>query len=208
MCCTLSCIHLELVQVIGCARLQSLKFSHRKNIFQLIRSPNFPVKRHEQKMDFNSFYYDNSNPTSTLAPSMATQQQYYSTYQDSANGMYYNYDSEDSASSQTQQSYNNYFNEGGAQMNTNCAVQVNSYCSESAEHAEIAEMGHQQSEESQQKKQLTTKWQRKRAFELTLPAHVRQKRRLAANARERKRMTSLNDAFERLREILPCHRDR
>ena len=33
--------------------------------------------------------------------------------------------------------------------------------------------------------------------------HVQKKRRLAANARERKRMTSLNNAFERLREILP-----
>ena len=54
-----------------------------------------------------------------------------------------------------------------------------------------------------------TKWQRKRAYELTLPLHIRQKRRLAANARERKRMTSVNEAFEKLREILPNHhRDR
>ena len=54
-----------------------------------------------------------------------------------------------------------------------------------------------------------TKWQRKRAYEMTLPLHIRQKRRLAANARERKRMTSLNQAFEKLREILPNHhRDR
>ena len=50
---------------------------------------------------------------------------------------------------------------------------------------------------------MTTKWQRKKAFEMTLPAQERRKRRLAANARERKRMTNLNDAFERLREILP-----
>ena len=58
-------------------------------------------------------------------------------------------------------------------------------------------------------KKVTTKWQRKRAYEMTLPLHVRQKRRLAANARERKRMTSLNQAFEKLREILPQHhRDR
>ena len=50
---------------------------------------------------------------------------------------------------------------------------------------------------------VTSKWKRKKEFELTLPMHVQKKRRLAANARERKRMTSLNDAFERLREILP-----
>ena len=30
---------------------------------------------------------------------------------------------------------------------------------------------------------ITTKWQRKRAYELTLPLHIRQKRRSAANAR-------------------------
>jgi hypothetical protein len=54
-----------------------------------------------------------------------------------------------------------------------------------------------------------TKWQRKRAYEMTLPLHIRQKRRSAANARERKRMTNLNDAFEKLRGILPNHhRDR
>ena len=51
-----------------------------------------------------------------------------------------------------------------------------------------------------------TKWQRKRAYEMTLPLHIRQKRRSAANARERKRMTSLNEAFEKLRGILPNHR--
>lgn len=50
---------------------------------------------------------------------------------------------------------------------------------------------------------MTTKWQRKKAFEMTLPLQERMKRRLAANARERKRMTNLNVAFERLREILP-----
>lgn len=62
-------------------------------------------------------------------------------------------------------------------------------------------------EEESSKK--VTKWQKKRAFEMTLPLHIRQKRRLAANARERKRMTSLNQAFEKLREILPNqHRDR
>ena len=49
-----------------------------------------------------------------------------------------------------------------------------------------------------------SKWKRKQERErLMLPLHVRQKRRLAANARERKRMTSLNDAFARLRSILP-----
>ena len=44
---------------------------------------------------------------------------------------------------------------------------------------------------------------------MTLPLHIRQKRRSAANARERKSMTSLNEAFEKLRGILPNHhRDR
>ena len=51
-----------------------------------------------------------------------------------------------------------------------------------------------------------TKWQRKRAYKMTLPLHIRQKRRSAANARERKCMTSLNEAFEKLRGILPNHR--
>lgn len=32
---------------------------------------------------------------------------------------------------------------------------------------------------------------------------VMKKRRLAANARERRRMNSLNDAFDRLREVVP-----
>lgn len=36
-----------------------------------------------------------------------------------------------------------------------------------------------------------------------IPPQVRKKRRLAANARERKRMQSLNDAFDRLRQYLP-----
>lgn len=50
---------------------------------------------------------------------------------------------------------------------------------------------------------VSTKWQRKRQYEMTLPLHVQKKRRMAANARERKRMNNLNNAFERLREILP-----
>ena len=36
-----------------------------------------------------------------------------------------------------------------------------------------------------------------------LPVDIRIKRRRAANARERKRMNGLNDAFERLREHIP-----
>ena len=39
-------------------------------------------------------------------------------------------------------------------------------------------------------------------------AEVRAKRRLDANARERKRMTGLNGAFSRLRAVLGCKRDR
>jgi hypothetical protein len=52
-------------------------------------------------------------------------------------------------------------------------------------------------------RRVTTKWQRKKEYESTLPIQVQRKRRQAANARERKRMTNLNDAFERLRHILP-----
>lgn len=36
-----------------------------------------------------------------------------------------------------------------------------------------------------------------------IPPMVWKKRRLAANARERKRMENLNDAFDRLRQYLP-----
>ena len=39
--------------------------------------------------------------------------------------------------------------------------------------------------------------------ELSLNPETKRKRRLAANARERKRMNGLNDAFERLREHIP-----
>jgi len=42
----------------------------------------------------------------------------------------------------------------------------------------------------------------------SLPPEVRLRRRVAANARERKRMTNLNAAFERLRTVLPSVRDR
>lgn len=62
------------------------------------------------------------------------------------------------------------------------------------------------SEESVQRS-VSTKWQRKRQYELTLPLHVQKKRRMAANARERKRMNNLNHAFERLRDILPLRSD-
>lgn len=43
----------------------------------------------------------------------------------------------------------------------------------------------------------------KRKRNKTVPPVVKKKRRLAANARERKRMQNLNDAFDRLREYLP-----
>ena len=51
---------------------------------------------------------------------------------------------------------------------------------------------YESSEEIKDNKKLTSKWQRKRAYEMTLPLHIRQKRRTAANARERKRMNNLN----------------
>lgn len=43
----------------------------------------------------------------------------------------------------------------------------------------------------------------KRKRNKTVPPVVKKKRRLAANARERKRMQNLNDAFDRLRQYLP-----
>ncbi|TRY67605.1 hypothetical protein TCAL_05185 [Tigriopus californicus] len=48
----------------------------------------------------------------------------------------------------------------------------------------------------------------KKRDEKPISESTRVRRRLAANARERKRMNGLNDAFERLRGVLPCHRDR
>ena len=45
--------------------------------------------------------------------------------------------------------------------------------------------------------------QRRRGSNKTPTVDVVKKRRLAANARERRRMNSLNDAFERLREVVP-----
>ena len=44
---------------------------------------------------------------------------------------------------------------------------------------------------------------RKQRRSKQIPPVVKKKRRLAANARERKRMQSLNDAFDRLRQYLP-----
>ena len=53
-----------------------------------------------------------------------------------------------------------------------------------------------------------SKWKLKQERErLTLPQHVLKKRRLDANARERKRMTNLNNAFARLKAVLPSTGD-
>jgi atonal protein 1/7 len=38
----------------------------------------------------------------------------------------------------------------------------------------------------------------------SLTKDVVRRRRLAANARERRRMTGLNEAFDRLRTVVPC----
>ena len=48
-----------------------------------------------------------------------------------------------------------------------------------------------------------TKKQQQQQGQPVVSAEVRARRRLAANARERKRMTNLNAAFERLRAVLP-----
>ena len=75
------------------------------------------------------------------------------------------------------------------------------YSSKIAEHSSLPRMSSLCN--SNLNKPLS-KWKRKQERErLMLPLHVRQKRRQAANARERKRMTSLNEAFGRLRAILP-----
>ncbi len=154
---------------------------------------------HNQNVDFytNSWNY-------SYAPNMCTNsadtdgnmvQQSYQDYNGSA--MSYYYDSEDSSATSTQQDFS-----ACNILVTNCLTQ-----SQQMTTSTVPTSGHQQADEKPEK-QLTTKWQRKRAYEMTLPVHIRQKRRIAANARERKRMTGLNEAFERLRDILPCHRDR
>lgn len=43
-----------------------------------------------------------------------------------------------------------------------------------------------------------------RSSERVAPPVIMKKRRLAANARERRRMSGLNEAFDRLREVIPC----
>ena len=45
---------------------------------------------------------------------------------------------------------------------------------------------------------------RKRSSSKVPTVDTMKKRRLAANARERRRMNSLNDAFEKLREVVPA----
>ena len=67
-----------------------------------------------------------------------------------------------------------------------------------------SESGHNEEEEES----LAGSYNRKRARELTRlpripPLEILQKRRLAANARERKRMNKINTAFERLKRVLP-----
>jgi Helix-loop-helix DNA-binding domain len=49
---------------------------------------------------------------------------------------------------------------------------------------------------------------RRRRITKVIAPVIKKKRRLAANARERKRMQSLNDAFDHLRKYLPSMGDR
>ena len=49
-------------------------------------------------------------------------------------------------------------------------------------------------------KQIKT---RRRKFETSCSPSILKKRRLAANARERRRMNGLNNAFDRLRQVIP-----
>ena len=63
-------------------------------------------------------------------------------------------------------------------------------------------------EASKEEKALKKKNGSSGAIQKPLSEAVRKKRRLDANARERKRMTGLNEAFARLRTVLGCNRDR
>ncbi len=144
-------------------------------------------------MDFMNNNWNSCTHFDDIATA-AQENQMYQNYSGSA--MAYYYDSEDSATS-SQQDFSGY-----KVLGTNCVNQSQQMTTS------IVPTSGQQHADQKPEKQTTTKWQRKRAYEMTLPLHIRQKRRIAANARERKRMTGLNKAFERLRDILPCHRDR
>ena len=62
--------------------------------------------------------------------------------------------------------------------------------------------------EKDQARKTSTKKGGQKSVQKPLTESVRRKRRLDANARERKRMTGLNEAFSRLRTVLGCSRDR
>lgn len=62
----------------------------------------------------------------------------------------------------------------------------------------------QQPHAAQKKRKLSTSRPGSSTSPLTLSPSVQKRRRQAANARERKRMNGLNEAFDRLREVVPA----
>lgn len=62
----------------------------------------------------------------------------------------------------------------------------------------------QQPHSAQKKRKLSTSRPGSSTSPLTLSPSVQKRRRQAANARERKRMNGLNEAFDRLREVVPA----
>ena len=58
-------------------------------------------------------------------------------------------------------------------------------------------------DETDLRKKSSSRSSQRRSRERLLHPEVKQKRRMAANARERKRMNGLNDAFDRLRQHIP-----
>lgn len=62
----------------------------------------------------------------------------------------------------------------------------------------------QQPHPAQKKRKLSTSRPGSSTSPVTLSPSVQKRRRQAANARERKRMNGLNEAFDRLREVVPA----
>ncbi|KAF0290667.1 Protein atonal [Amphibalanus amphitrite] len=82
-----------------------------------------------------------------------------------------------------------------------CAPELPQYAAELAQYAtELASAGERSPPASQPVRRRAG---RRRRTEPPAQEVVR-RRRTAANARERRRMNGLNDAFERLREVVPC----
>merc|ERR1711953_22304 len=62
---------------------------------------------------------------------------------------------------------------------------------------------YEEEESTDLRRKKSSRSSQRRSRERHLHPEVKMKRRMAANARERKRMNGLNDAFERLRQVVP-----